>query len=209
MKITKEWLEYNIKNQWLTMWFCEQKETNSLKLIKKILAQKKSYYWAFPLIINTLKYEQYINLAFLPAKKIIPIYEKKYPEDNCLKNLIKTIKKHLIYPDKEAVKKAYETLLKSTEKAKNDGAIETEKEAGAYNVARTFIWLAHAAMEEHPQSAWYIVAFIELVWVVYSWGHNDSVKIENRMCRKIVRLGLNLLEKENLNELSRNRSISK
>ena len=81
MKITKEWL----KEQEVCIegfdWFNNQGEVDSIKIIRKLIAEKKFDY-ANWLIVRIMKYEQYVAYAIYAAELVIDIYEKKYKNDN-------------------------------------------------------------------------------------------------------------------------------
>jgi len=107
MKITKEWLQKKDACQEGIDWFCNQKEIDSIVLIKKSIKEKLHLDWANWLIVRTMKYKQYVAYAIYAAEQVIDIYEKKNPEDDRPRRAIEAAKKCLKKKTKKAAAYAY------------------------------------------------------------------------------------------------------
>ena len=105
MKITKKWLEEKNACSSGTDWFLAQEETDGIKVVKQLI-QIKRLDWANWLIVRIMDYKQYVSYAVYAAELVLPIYEKKYPEDKRPRNAIEAAKKCIDNPSKENKKAA-------------------------------------------------------------------------------------------------------
>ena len=80
MKITKEFLKEKSACSGGVAWFLEQKETDALKVLKKLIEQEKMD-WANWLIVTVMTRPQYLAYAIYAAEQVIDIFEKQYPDD--------------------------------------------------------------------------------------------------------------------------------
>ena len=81
MQIKKEWLiEKKACNEGV-VWFCNQKETNGLVVVKKLIAEDKLD-WANWLIVRIMNYKQRVSYAVFAAECVVDIYEQRYPNDD-------------------------------------------------------------------------------------------------------------------------------
>ena len=99
-EITVKWLTEKSACQEGIDWFIAQKETNSIKVLEKLIAEKKLD-WANWLVIRVMEYKQYVSYAVFAAEQVIDIYEKKYPNDKRLRQAIDAAKKCIDNPSKE------------------------------------------------------------------------------------------------------------
>ena len=111
MKITKAWLKENDACSKGIAWFEVQKEIEVVKVAKALIKENKLS-WANWLLPRTMKYKQYVEYAIYSAELVLPIFEKKYPENKKPSIAIEAAKKCLENPskkNKKAAAKAAET----------------------------------------------------------------------------------------------------
>jgi hypothetical protein len=80
MKLTLDWLKEKSACSEGVNWFTNQKETDLIKVLKKLMKEEK-FDWANWTITNAMTRPQYIAYAIYAAEQVIDIFEKKYPED--------------------------------------------------------------------------------------------------------------------------------
>ena len=80
MIISKEWLKEKSACSDGVKWFNAQKETNAIKVIKKLIKENQSS-WANWTIVRVMNYKKYVSYAVFAAEQVIDIFEKKYPND--------------------------------------------------------------------------------------------------------------------------------
>ena len=68
--------------------------TDSIKVLKWLIKEDKLD-WANWLIVRVMERKQYLAYSIYAAKQVLPIYEKKYPEDKRPRNAIKAAEKVL------------------------------------------------------------------------------------------------------------------
>ena len=94
MQITKEFLiEKNACSDGLN-WFLNQSETDLYKLIDKLVEERHEN-WANWLIVRVMSRQQQLQYAIACAELVLPIFEKKYPQDNRPRAAIEAAKKVL------------------------------------------------------------------------------------------------------------------
>jgi hypothetical protein len=138
--------------------FAEQKETDPIKLINKMIKTNDDKYlsWSNWLIVRCMKYKQYVGYAVYAAKQVLSLYEKDYPKDKrsraainaairCIKNPTKK--------NKNVAQAAYATA-DAAACAAADAAACAAADAAAYaaraaaraaNAARAAAYAAYAA----------------------------------------------------------------
>ena len=99
MKITKEFLKRKSACFEGVKWFLSQKETNGIKIIKKLIAENRLS-WAGWLIVRLMNYKQCVSYAVYASEQVIEIYEKKHPNDNRPRLAIEAAKKCIKSPSK-------------------------------------------------------------------------------------------------------------
>ncbi len=87
MKISVEWLTERKACAEAVEKFREQEETDSIKLIKKMI-KKKHLDWASWLITRTMSRPQCLAYAIYSAEQVIDIFKKKYPDDKRPQNAL-------------------------------------------------------------------------------------------------------------------------
>ena len=100
MKITKEWLHEQSACISGMKWFLEQKETDAVKVIEKLISEEKLQ-WANWTICRVFNYKQRVQYAVYAAEQVIDIFEKKYPEDKRPRKAIEAVKKCIENPSEE------------------------------------------------------------------------------------------------------------
>ena len=125
MKLTKTWLLDNDACSEGTRWFLNQSETNSNKVLDKLISEDRLD-WANWLITRLMTHKQQIKYAVYAAEQVLAIYERNYPND--------------IRPRKaiEVAKSVVKRNTKETRKA--------AKSAAAY-AAKAAVYAAHAAYD--------------------------------------------------------------
>jgi hypothetical protein len=106
MKITEQWLEEKSACSEGVEWFFEQKETEGIRVVKKLIKEKQLN-WANWLIVRVMNYKQYVSYAVFAAEQVIDIFEKKYPNDKRPREAIEAAKKCIEDPIEENKKAAY------------------------------------------------------------------------------------------------------
>ena len=94
MDITKEWLVEKSACSEGVRWFLEQKETDAIKVIKK-LVEEDHWNWANWTICRIFNYKQRVQYAVFAAEQVIQIYEKKYSDNKKPREAIEAAKKCL------------------------------------------------------------------------------------------------------------------
>ena len=110
-------------------WFKNQTETDPIRVIEKLIAEGKAS-WANWEIVRLMTYKQRLMYAIYGAKLVLPIFEKKYPGDNRLRNIIEAAKKCITNPSK---------------KNKEAASWAAYWAYGAYRTAEAAYWSARAA----------------------------------------------------------------
>jgi hypothetical protein len=100
MKITVNWLRKEKACGEAIEEFKQQKETDSIKILK-ILIKQRRYSWANWFIMHIMKYKQYINYVFYAVEQALPIFEEKYPDNDRPRKAIEAAKKYIKYPSKK------------------------------------------------------------------------------------------------------------
>jgi len=173
MKITKNFLKKQNACEYGYIWFCDQKETELVPLLKKLMSKKiqnqirneysdNSLDWANWLIVRKMKYKQYVSYSVFAAEQVIYIYEQKRPNNNAARKAIESAKKCINSP-----------IKKNKEKAAAAAAC-----AGfAGFTAATAAHAAHAATTAH-----------------YAVYYASAVSAdEDKMKKKILKYGIKLL----------------
>jgi len=99
-KITEKWLVKKGACEAGVEAFKNQKEKDSLKILKKLIRVKKLD-WANWLIVRVMTYKQYVSYAIYGAEKVIGIFEKKYPNDHRPRRAIRAAQKCIKNPSRK------------------------------------------------------------------------------------------------------------
>jgi hypothetical protein len=81
VRITLNWLKKHHACSEGIDWFEAQSETDGIKLVKKLMAEKR-HGWAQWLIVLIMTRPQYLDYALFAAEQVLPIYEQQYPGDD-------------------------------------------------------------------------------------------------------------------------------
>jgi len=100
VKISEKWLVKKGACETSVEAFKNQTETDSLKILKKLISTKKLD-WANWLIVRVMTYKQYVAYAVYGAEQVVGIFEKKYPNDNRPRAAINAAKKCIKNPTKK------------------------------------------------------------------------------------------------------------
>ena len=92
MKITNEWLAENRACKFGAEWFSNQTETDLVVVLRKLIVENH-FSWANWLIVRNMGLKQKRQYAVFAAEQVLPIYEKKYPDDKRPRNAIDAAKK--------------------------------------------------------------------------------------------------------------------
>ena len=118
MKITKNFLKKQNACEYGNVWFCDQKETELIPLLKKLMNKKiqsqirneysdNSLDWANWLIVRKMKYKQYVSYGIYAAEQVIDIFEERYPNNKVPRMQIEAAKKCIKNPSKKNKESAY------------------------------------------------------------------------------------------------------
>ena len=111
-KITERWLVSRNACLAGVEAFKNQKEKDSLKILKNLIRVKKLG-WANWLIVRVMTYKQYVSYAVYGAEQVIGIFEKKYPNDNRPRAAINAAKKCIKNPSRKNKQEASAAALAS------------------------------------------------------------------------------------------------
>ena len=142
-KITEKWLVKKGACEAGVEAFKNQKEKDSLKILKKLIRVKKLD-WANWLIVRVMTYKQYVSYAIYGAEKVIGIFEKKYPNDNRPRAAINAAKKCIKNPTKKN-KAAADAAATDAANAAADAAYAAADAAYAADYAAYAAYSADAA----------------------------------------------------------------
>ena len=104
MKLTKQWLKKKDACQKGIDAFCQQKETDSVKILKLLIKsnEKEKLQWANWLIARLFtNKKQKVSYAIYAAKLALPIFEATYPRDKRPRQAIEAAEKYLKNPTKK------------------------------------------------------------------------------------------------------------
>ena len=133
-KITEKWLVKKGACEAGVEAFKNQKEKDSLKILKKLIRVKKLD-WANWLIVRVMTYKQYVSYAIYGAEKVIGIFEKKYPNDNRPRRAIRAAQKCIKNPsrkNKAAADAAATDAANAADAAATDAASAADAADAAY-----------------------------------------------------------------------------
>ncbi len=104
-KITKKWLRDNNVCESGYEWFCNQKETNTRKVLLKLIGEDRSNdaNWV---IVRMMTRRQKVQYAFFAAEHVFDIYEKEYPDADRPRKAIEATKKYIKNPSDDNKKAA-------------------------------------------------------------------------------------------------------
>ena len=100
MKLTEQWLREKSACSEGVEWFLKQKETDVVKVLKKLIKEKKLP-WANWTIVRVMNYKQRVQYAVFAAEQVIGIFEKEYPDDKRPRQAIEAAKKCIDNPSEE------------------------------------------------------------------------------------------------------------
>jgi len=106
MKITLDWLKEKGACKESYKWFEEQKDTDSIDLLKKLIEEGKLD-WANWAIGRLMTYKQQVQYAVFAAERVIELYEAKYPADKRPRQAIEAARQCIDDPSNENKKAAY------------------------------------------------------------------------------------------------------
>ena len=172
MNITKGRLKKNDACIEGVKWFLAQKEKNGVKVIKKLVTEKKLD-WANWGIVRIMTYKQRIQYAVFAAEQVIDIYEKKYPKDD---------------RPRKAIEAAKVCIKSPTEKNKDtaNAAAHSAYAAYAAHAAHAAYSAAHAAAYSDYSAAY------SAAYAAYAAAYAAA---NAAMLNKILFYGLKILRK--------------
>jgi hypothetical protein len=193
MKLTKEWLAEKDACSEGVKWFLNQKENDSVKVIKKLVIDNH-WDWANWLIVRVMTRPQYLAYAIFAAEQVIDIFDKKYPKDKRPRQAIDAAK--------EVLKNDTPAVWAAAVDAAGD-ARASAWAAWAAGDARASAWAAWAAsvdasVDAAGASAWAAVDAAGASAWASAWaagGAGDSARAAalNEMSQRIIDYGIDLL----------------
>lgn len=138
-------------------WFESQSERQGLQIVKKLIKEEKLD-WANWLLPRLMEYKDYVAYAIYATELVLPIFEKRYPDDDRPRKTIEATKVCLEDPSNENKKKVCNAAdavvfgCKSAFYAANaavDAAIAADRDApfGCENAANSSGYAATAKKE--------------------------------------------------------------
>ena len=143
MKITTKWLNEKDACKDGRDWFNAQKETDSLKVLKALIADDKLE-WSNWFIVRIMTRPQYLAYAIFAAEQVIGIFEKKYPDEK---------RPRLAIDAAKAVLKNDTPETRAAARAAAWAARAARAAAEAAGAARALAWAAWAALAA-ARAAW-------------------------------------------------------
>ncbi|MCH8329705.1 MAG: hypothetical protein IIB81_04940 [Nanoarchaeota archaeon] len=143
MKITERWLRDQDACEGAIIWFCNQKITDSNKLILLAIEENEEFHlkWVNWLITRTFSNEKKkIQYAVFAAELVLNIFEEKYLKDDRPRKAIEATKKYIKNPiikNMRAAERAAENAWKAAESAAESIAKSVER-----NAAESAAWCA-------------------------------------------------------------------
>ena len=207
-KITKRWLQEKYACEEAVESFCKQEETDAIKLIK-LMIRKKKYRWAGWLITRVLEEPDRLRYAIHAAESVLHIYEDAYPDCDKPRKAIYAAKIVLnLYDDKTktktkilsnavyASKAAYKAADKTTSKVAN-AAASAAAGCAAGSAAGCAASAATGCVTCNVISC---AAVYATNCAFYAASYSVDALDNEELQTKMVRYGLNLLEKEEGND---------
>jgi hypothetical protein len=174
MILTKKWLKEKSACKDGVEWFNEQKETDVVKVLRKLVKEDR-WDWANWTICRVFKYKQRVQYAVFAAEQVIDIYEKKYPDNKKPREAI------------EAAKKCIDNPSEENKKAADDAAAAAYAAAAAADADAAADAAAYAAYADAAaDAAAYAAADVYAAAAAYA--------ARNKMRIKILNYGISLLE---------------
>ena len=155
--------------------------TDSIKVLKWLIKEDKLD-WANWLIVRVMERKQYLAYSIYAAKQVLPIYEKKYPEDKRPRNAIKAAEKVLKNDTKENRTYAASAYVYAAD-AYAYAATATYAAYAATDVADAYAYAAYAATDAADAYAYATYAYATYAYTV----------TRKQMRLKTLKYGLKLL----------------
>ena len=180
MKITKRWLErYDVyKND--IKYATENNLINlsDVDFVKKLIKADKLD-WANWTIVWSLNKINMIKYAVFAAELVLPIFEKKYPNDDMPRKAIEAAKQFILYPTEIYAAHAYANIDAVHASKAHPSAVSAAYAADA--AAKT----VYGCISDVEQASTYAVYYA-------ANACNDTIN----MYKKILRYGVTLMESE-------------
>jgi hypothetical protein len=139
--ITKTWLKEKGACSDGTQWFIEQKETNAIKVLNKLVTEKHLD-WANWTVTKLLMHKQQIAYAVFAAEQVLDVYERRHTNEKAPRKAIKIAK--LVLKQNTAVNRSAANAAANAANAAAYAANATYV-AGAANAAYAAAYAADAA----------------------------------------------------------------
>ena len=178
-KVTTKWLESWNACEDGVEWFESQKETDPIKLLKKLI-KLKEYSHANYSIVQLFNRKQRIQYAVFAAEQVVDIYTKQYPNDNRVKEAIMAAKKVINRNSEKNRAAAWDAARAAADAAWDAARAAADAARAAADSARAAADAAWAAAD----AAWAARAAADAAW--------DAA--EDAMRKNILLYGIKLLE---------------
>ena len=100
MNLTKQFLIKHKACPEGIVWFEKQRERDLIKILR-LLVKDNHWDWANWLIVCKMRYKEYVSYAVFAAEQVLPIYEKKYPDNKRPRKAIEAAKKCIKNPSRK------------------------------------------------------------------------------------------------------------
>ena len=189
MKITEQWLKkHNACSDGIKA-FCNQKETDSIKILKLLIKSnnKEKLQWANWLITKLFRNKkQKISYAIFAAKLVLNLFEEKYPGDLRPRKAIEAAEKWLKNPSRKNGAAAY--VVASAASAAY--AAYAASAASAYSAASAASAASAYSATSDAASAAFAVAYAAYAASVAASAADSDY---NKTLIKILKHGIKLL----------------
>jgi len=198
MKITLDWLKEKGACKESYKWFEEQKDTDSIDLLKKLIEEGKLD-WANWAIGRLMTYKQQVQYAVFAAERVIELYEAKYPADKRPRQAIEAARQCIDDPSNENKKAATTASEAATAASEAATAAYYAAVSAASEAASTAASEAAVSAASFAATAGFVVSVAATAGFVVSAGSAGFVVSAGSAAfvatqKKIATYGLRLLE---------------
>jgi len=199
MEISLDWLKEVSACSEGKDWFAAQKETDGVKVLKKLL-KEDHWDWANWTIYRMFTKEQKIQYAIFAAEQVISIFEKKYPDDKRPREAIKAARAYLKDPSEKNKKATYAAAnaANAATYAANAATYAAANAANAaanaaYAAANAAAYAAANAANAAANAAAYAAANAA-TYAAANAAANAANAANAAMKKKIIEYGISLVE---------------
>jgi len=185
VKLTNGWLEKKRACRSGMEWFNNQEETDSVKVSRALLKEKK-YRDCNWLVVRVMNKKQEVQYAVFSAELVINIFEKKYPDDKRPRKAIEAAKNYISNPCRKTRAAAAAATTAAYDAAYADDAAYAAATAAAY---------AAAADDAAAYAAYAAAAYAADAAAAAAYDADDAAADAKEKIRiKILKYGIEILQ---------------